>query len=212
MTRFTRERISTVPIVLIAVVGALVLGGCGEAPIQLPHAAELVKIDNVAVIPFVDAPGSQGSGEVVITAAMMQLYKCPGIRVFERRRLKALIDEHDLMLAMSSEAEVAAKIGKLTGADAVILGEVMQYEAQQEYGHATFYVVSGGGTEHIHRVGLSVRAVSVKDGRVIYSELGQGESKKGYSEAARIAAQRALSPWMRFFRQRANGTLARATQ
>ena len=44
----------------------------------------------------------------------------------------------------------------------------------------------GGGTERTHRVGLSVRAVDVKDGRIIYAELGQGVDKKGYSQAAKL--------------------------
>ena len=73
------------------------------------------------------------------------------------------------------------------------------------------HMFSGGTTRRIHRVGLSVRAVNVNDGCIIYAELGQGQHKQGYSSAAKTASQQALDPWLRFFqfqqtaRQQASG-------
>jgi hypothetical protein len=61
---------------------------------------------------------------------------------------------------------------------------------------------SAGGTKTIHRVGLSLRAVSVADGQVIYAELGQGVSEKGYSPALKLAAKEAIRPLALFFKER----------
>ncbi len=194
--------VTTYQITAVIIASACVLAGCGDPSMNLTHTVELSAIKTIAVVPFVDAPGSEGSGEVVVTAAMQQLYRTPGVRVVERRRLKAIIDEHDLMQALSTDAQVASKIGEITGADTVILGEVTQYEAQQESGFVAVSAISGGGTKHIHRVGLSVRAVNVRDGQIIYAELGQGVNKGGYSDAAKQASQRAFRPWTAFFQQR----------
>ena len=88
------------------------------------------------------------------------------------------------------------------GADLVIFGDVTQYDAQQDYAHVAVAIVSGGGTKYTHRVGLSIRAVSVDDGRVIYARSGQGADPEGYTKAAEIAAEKAIRPLRQFYRQK----------
>lgn len=178
-------------------------GGCEPARPQLVHEAKLAHVHTVAVLHFVDAPGgtAKGSGEVVVSAAHSELIRC-GIRVIERGRLKAILGEQDLRLAGLVDATTASKIGKLAGAELVILGEITQYEAQKEYSHGAVHMFSAGGTKTIHRVGLSLRAVSVADGQVIYAELGQGTSEKGYSPALKLAAKEAIRPLALFFKER----------
>ena len=175
----------------------------GWAPVcpKLAHKEVLEKVKTVAVLPFVDAPGAggKGSGKIVVNAIISVLYQCPGVRVIERGRLDAIMDEHDLKLSGLADPTAASKLGKLAGADAVFLGEVTQYEAQQEFGTTVVYVVAGSSTRRIHRVGLSVRAVNVNDGTVIYADLGQGHHNEGYSAAAKTASQRALASWQQFY-------------
>ena len=192
---------------VVEIVVALALlaaaGGCEPARPTLTHEAKLAEVHTVAVLHFVDAPGgtAKGSGEVVVSAAHAELIRC-GIRVIERGRLKAILGEQDLRLAGLVDATTASKIGKLAGAELVILGEITQYEAQKEYSHGAVHMFSAGGTKTIHRVGLSLRAVSVADGQVIYAELGQGTSEKGYSPALKLAAKEAIRPLALFFKER----------
>ena len=180
----------------------LALAGC-EAPPQISprHAAVLAKVKTVAVLTFVDGPGdkAKGSGRVVVNAAIAELYNCPGLSVVETGRLKAIMDELDLQRMDQVGAATASKIGQRAGADLVILGEVTQYEAQQDYGHGAVYVFSSGGTKHTHRVGLSIRAVRVVDSHVVYAESGQGTSQEGFSPAVKQAAHKALRPWRLFY-------------
>lgn len=178
-------------------------GGCEPPRPELAHEAKLAEVHTVAVLHFVDAPGgtAKGSGEVVVGAAQAELIRC-GIRVIERGRLKAILGEQDLRLAGLVDATTASKIGKLAGAELVILGEITQYEAQKEYSHVAVHMFSGGGTKTIHRVGLSLRAVSVADGQVIYAKMGQGTSQKGYSPALELAAKEAIRPLALFFKER----------
>ncbi len=174
--------------------------GCQEK-VELRYSEQLEKVHTVAVLPFVDAPGNhaKGSGRVVVNEVITQLYELPEIRVVERSRLAAIIKEKDFQDLV--DPSKASEIGKLTGADMVILGNVPQYDAQQDYGHIAVYVVSGGSTKYTHRVGLSIRAVLVDTGRVVYSGSGQGSDSEGYTKAAQIAASRALRKLKLFYEQ-----------
>ena len=187
-------------VLLIGVSAALWLGGC-EEPLDPVVLQRLMDVESVAVVPFVDAHTAKGSGELVVGKVMEQLYKCPDLRVYERTQLKVLMDEHDLM-AIASQTEMASPIGELPNVDAVILGELTQYQALDKSSGLTVYVVSGSSTVAVHHVGISVRAVRVGDLRVIYAESGGGKSESGYDAAAGMAAEAALRPWMTAFRQR----------
>ncbi len=184
--------------------------GCEAPPIELPHQPVLRNVKTIAVVPLVDAPGgkAKGSGETVVGAVTEVLYKVPGIRVVERRRLKSIIDEHDLKLSSLTENAAAARLGKLAGADAVLVGEVRQYEAQVDNRSLSIDIVRTSSTKHTHRVGLGVRVVNVtacgeyRPGDVIYADGGQGVSRQGHSPAASAAAEKALKDLVLYFKQR----------
>lgn len=175
--------------------------GCGPQA-KLRHSDKLLAVKTMAVLPFQDAPGAhaKGSGRVVVTGIIGQLYELPGIRVVERARLATILKEKDFRGTLDSSQ--ASTIGKLAGADMVIFGDLTQYEAQQSYGHVGVAIISGGETKYTHRVGVSLRGVSVDDGRVIYARGGQGSDPEGYTKAAEIAAERAVRPLREFYAQK----------
>jgi hypothetical protein len=187
----------------LAVMSLLVLWSAGcEPQTSLRYSGKLLAAKTMAVLPFQDAPGAhaKGSGRVVVNGIIGQLYQLPDIRVVERSRLATILKEKDFRGMLDPSR--ASTIGKLAGADLVIFGDVTQYDAQQNYEHAAVVIISGGGTKYIHRVGLSIRAVSVDDGRVIYASSGQGADPEGYTKAAEIAAEKAIKPLQLFYRQR----------
>lgn len=181
------------------------LGGCtfGQAEITpvTRNQEELRQIRTIAVLPFIDAPGPQakGSGAVVVNAITTQLYQCRGIKVVERSRVSSLMQERDLQVSQMQDTSVATEIGKLAEADAVLVGSLTQYQAQQDYAHGAVYVVSAGTTSHMHRVGISVRLVDVHTGQVLFAEDAGGKDKEGFAQAAKIAASRALKPLRDFY-------------
>ena len=185
-------------------------GGCEEPRVELAHGLVLEHVKTVAVVPLADAPGgkAKGSGETVVGAIMEVLYKVPGIRVVERKHLDKIIDEEDLRLANLSENTAAARLGKLAGADAVLVGEVRQWEAQVDGSSLAVSYLATSKTEHTHRVGMGVRAVNVtprgdyRCGDVVFADSGDGVCKEGISRAARYAAQEALRDLVLYFKQR----------
>lgn len=198
-------RIRSFMVVLILFGSVLCLGGCTFGKTEISpvtrNQPELRQIHTIAVLPFIDAPGAEakGSGAVVVNAITTQLYTCRGIRVVERSRVNSLMQERDLHVSQMQDTSVATEIGKLAEADAVLVGSLTQYQAQQDYAHGAVYIVSGGTTSHMHRVGISVRLVDVHTGQVLFAEDAGGKDKDGFAQAAKIAAADALKPLRDFY-------------
>ncbi len=187
---------------MLALLGAGI--GCyqEEESSLTPYTKQALRgVKTIAVVPFVDAPGAmgKGSGRVVVTAMITELYQCPGLKVIERQRLDLMMKEYDLKLSQLQTNEGAKQAGKILGVDTMLIGEVQQYQDNKNYGFVGVGAISGGGTSSEFFVGLAIRAVRVSDGRVIYAELGSGKSKEGISPAARKASQKALQQWKLFF-------------
>ena len=183
---------------LAAAVG---LTGCPSAAPGLRHGERLRKVRKAAVLPYVDAPGQHavGSGKVVVSAVSMELMKCRGLRVIERSQIARIMDEQKFTAAQIRDPDVAAKVGKLSGVDIVFVGDVIQWDAQQEYGHGGVGAITAGGTKHIHRVGVGIRAVDVKTAEVIYARNGQGVNERGFTKAAEVAAAESLRDLRAFY-------------
>ena len=131
---------------------------------------------------------------------MGEAFKAPGLKIVERVQLDKVLGETDLAMAMDNAA--AIKVGKTLGADALIMGELTQYESPQEYSTVKVPFVRAGGTGTTYRVGLSVRVVDVKTGEIMYARSGTGKDRDGYPKAIDQAAQEALKAWRQFYEER----------
>ena len=79
---------------------------------------------------FEDAPGAQGSGSRVagmVTTLLLDL----DINMVERAKLDEVFKEQVIQLTHADDANVL-KVGKLVGAQAIIVGEVQQWERQEQ--------------------------------------------------------------------------------
>jgi hypothetical protein len=112
----------------------------------------------MAVMVFEDAPGAEGSGSHVsgiVTTLLLDL----DINMVEREKLDEVLQEQVLQLTHTADADVL-KVGKLVGAQAIVLGEVHQWERT--------------GQEQVSRVSLALRMVDVESGVVLFH--GEGHS------------------------------------
>ncbi|HEX7092272.1 MAG TPA: PDZ domain-containing protein [Nitrospiraceae bacterium] len=133
----------------------------------------------MAVMVFEDAPGAEGSGSRVagiVTTLLLDL----DVNMVERTELDEVFKEQVVQLQHADDAEVL-KVGKLVGAQAIVVGEVQQWERTEG--------------EQISRVSLSFRMIDVGSGLVLFN--GEGHSSDATADdpegLARVIANRILA-------------------
>ena len=133
----------------------------------------------MAVMPFVDAAAAQGSGSRVagiVTTLLLDL----DVNMVERAKLDEVFKEQVVRLQYADDADVL-RIGKLVGAQAIVVGEVQQWERTVG--------------EQVSRVALAFRLVDVESGVVLFNGEGHGsDATADDPEAlARVIAHRILA-------------------
>lgn len=110
----------------------------------------------MAVMLFEDAAGAPGSGSRaagMVTTLMLDL----DIHMVERAKLEEVLKEQVIQLTHADDANVL-KVGRLLGAQAIIVGEVQQWERHEQ--------------ERMHAVSLALRIIDVETGVLLFS--GEG--------------------------------------
>ena len=133
----------------------------------------------MAVMVFEDAPGAEGSGSRVagiVTTLMLDL----DVNMVERTELDEVFKEQVVQLQHADDAEVL-KVGKLVGAQAIVVGEVQQWERTEG--------------EQISRVSLALRMIDVESGVVLFNGEGYGSDATADDPEglARVIANRILA-------------------
>ena len=110
----------------------------------------------MAVMLFEHAAGAPGTGSRVagiVTTLMLDL----DVHMVERAKLDEVLQEQVIQLKHADDANVL-KVGRLLGAQAIIVGEVQQWERHEQ--------------ERMHAVSLSLRMIDVETGVLLFS--GEG--------------------------------------
>ena len=133
----------------------------------------------MAVMPFVDAAAAQGSGSRVagiVTTLLLDL----DVNMVERAKLDEVFKEQVVRLQYADDADVL-RIGKLVGAQAIVVGEVQQWERTVG--------------EQVSRVALAFRLVDVESGVVLFNGEGHGSDATADDPEglARVIAHRILA-------------------
>jgi len=139
----------------------------------------IVHYRTMAVMLFEDAPGAQGSGSRVagiVTTLLLDL----DINMVERAKLDEVLKEQVIQLTHTDDAEVL-KVGKLVGAQAIVVGEVQQWERTVG--------------EQVSRVSLALRMIDVESGLVFFNGEGHGSDATADDPEglARVIAHRILA-------------------
>jgi len=133
----------------------------------------------MAVLLFEDAPGAPGSGSRVagiVTTLLLDL----DVNMVERTELDEVFKEQVVQLQHADDADVL-KVGKLVGAQAIVVGEVQQWERTEG--------------EQIRRVSLALRMIDVESGVVLFNGEGYGSDATADDPEglARVIAHRILA-------------------
>lgn len=178
---------------LLGPVLAAVVAAQGAAPVAAPGAQRRPRIaildfdyatvhSGVAAIFGQNVDVGQGVSDLLVS----YLVKDGSYSVIERKALDRILAEQNFSNSDRADASSAAKIGRLLGVDAIIVGSVTQF------GNDTKTTGVGGvggglgrlGLGGVNRkqskaiVGLTARVVSVDTGEILAAAEGLGESKR----------------------------------
>jgi len=106
-----------------------------------------------------------------LEAALTEECLAVGLELVERSRLRSIVDELDLQLSSLVDRRTACRVGKLVGADSIIIAQITCYS--YDYG-ANYRVYPGGGFSFRSansqiNLTVSFRAVDVETGRVLFA-------------------------------------------
>ncbi len=133
----------------------------------------------MAVMLFEDAAGAPGSGSRVagiVTTLLLDL----DVHMVERAKLDEVLKEQVIQLTHADDANVL-KVGRLAGAQAIIVGEVQQWERYEQ--------------ERAHAVSLSLRMIDVETGLLLFSAEGHltDPTTEDRESSARLIVHRMLA-------------------
>lgn len=154
--------------------------GCEAEPTVIIKRELLVKHRKIAVLPFTDAPGADAgySGQVVANIIGSFALNVPGWTIVEREKISRILDEQDFQRTGLVDPKTAIKIGKLLGADGVVLGGVAQYRI----GSIPFLFMFTFDQD-VYKVDYSFRLVSVQTGEICISAHASRSSTTSFEQS-----------------------------
>ena len=182
------------------------LPGCG---VKRPHGSHPVtssfgpfdlktfqQFDTVALYAFTDAPSAPGSGQGV-TTVLAGLLEPMGFTVINQVRLDQIAQQElGLNEEDARDQRSLLAIAKRAKAQAVILGEVGQWEVVQRKGPIVWVPLSPGITRIPRKeweeasVAIAFKIIDVKSGETVFS--GQGTFSEPIPEHPKLAVQQIL--------------------
>lgn len=105
---------------------ALFLSGCA-ADVMVRRVQPAGEMMRVAVLPFKPHPSSPASGELAYEAFSTQILRIKGYSVVDRGAIDQVIKEQKLTQTGVIDQTQAVELGKLLGAQGVILGAVTEF-------------------------------------------------------------------------------------
>jgi len=129
---------------------------------------------------------NQDIGKGISDMLVDKLLKDGKYRLVERSALDKILAEQNFSNSDRADANTAAKIGKVLGVDAIIVGSITQFGRDDQhtnvggggYGLGKFGI--GGVGEHKSKavVAITARVVNVSTGEILSSVQGMGESSR----------------------------------
>ena len=129
----------------------------------------------------------QDVGKGISDMLVDKLLKDGKYRLVERSALDKILAEQNFSNSDRADSNTAAKIGKVLGVDAIIIGSITQFGRDDKhtnvggggYGLGRFGLGGVGKSEAKAVVGITARVINVSTGEILASVNGTGESTRG---------------------------------
>ena len=167
---------------------ALLLGGVASA--QPKKSVAVLNFDYSTVQSYVSSifGTNQDVGKGVSDLLVEKLVKAGNYRVIERKAIQSVLSEQNFSNSDRADPNTAAKIGKVLGADAIIIGSITQFGRDDQNvrvggggfgGRLSQYGIGGVGRKNSKAVvALTARVVSTDTGEILTVASGKGESTR----------------------------------
>jgi len=128
----------------------------------------------------------QDIGKGISDMLVDKLLKDGKYRLVERTALDKILAEQNFSNSDRADSNTAAKIGKVLGVDAIIIGSITQFGRDDQhtnvggagYGLGKFGLGGVGASKAKAVVGITARVINVSTGEILASVQGMGESTR----------------------------------
>jgi curli biogenesis system outer membrane secretion channel CsgG len=99
--------------------------------------------------------------------------------LIERSRIQAVLQEQNLALSGRIDPSTAAQVGRILGADAIVIGSVTRYNLNQGSNGVSVLGVGVGRRRDSAEVELTARLVNTTTSEIMATAQGSGEARQG---------------------------------
>jgi len=162
----------TIPVIVTLAIGSLSALPDLTAQSDKPRLAVLAFQNNTTSNIFGDKLGDAASDEFTT-----QLVKSGEFTVIERQQIRAILDEQALGTSGAVDPGTAAKVGKLLGAQVVMVGSITQFSLKKTSGGIGGLRIKAAVAQAESK--LDARVVSVATGEILLVAEGSGKKTFG---------------------------------
>ena len=169
----------------------LLLAGLYAPVVVLPAAAEVQIAEaqprmRIAVLDFEFAStgqtwswwGGVAPSQGVSDLLTNKLVDGGAYTLIERSRIQAVLQEQNLALSGRIDASTAAQVGRILGADAVVIGSVIRYNLNEGSSGVSVLGIGTNRRRNSAEVQLTARLVNTTTSEIIATAQGNGESRQ----------------------------------
>jgi curli biogenesis system outer membrane secretion channel CsgG len=181
-------RITRITLFTLAVACCRVTPAQDAAPAAAKKRVAVMNFDYGTVRNYVSSifGSDQDVGKGVSDLLVQKLVQDGKYSVIERNALDKILAEQNLSNSDRADATTAAKIGKVLGVDAIIIGSITQFGRDDQhtnvggggYGLGKFGLGGVGTSKAKAVVGISARMVNTSTGEILAAVTGTGESTR----------------------------------
>lgn len=135
-------------------------------------------VKKIAVLDFdasaISAKRGNGNvGRAVSDIIVTELVKDGTFKVVERNQLEKILSEQKLSMSGMVDPNAVARIGKVLGVSAVIVGSVTQFNVEQK----TIGILMVGAKKNTASVAINARMIDTSTAEILFAAEGKGEEE-----------------------------------
>ena len=131
------------------------------------------------VLPFEDrSEGGQAPAKAIINTMITELHKSGVFNLVERERTDVISQEISLGQSGLVDPSTAAKVGKLMGAQYVMIGAITLYYYSEKGSGFPFPILGFATKDKTAYVVIDIRIVNVSTGLIVYTDSQTGEASQ----------------------------------